>query len=58
MNENMCELCDHKKNPDGGWCYMFRFEPTHACVQHAIPALKARNIRIEHFQKMAKRETP
>lgn len=22
-----CKQCDHKKNPDGGHCYMFRVMP-------------------------------
>lgn len=34
MNPNNCATCDHKRNPDGGWCYMFRDEPTDACAQH------------------------
>ena len=33
-NPNNCETCDHKKRPDGGWCYMFRTEPTEVCRQH------------------------
>lgn len=34
MNPNNCSTCQHKKNPDGGWCYMFRDEPTSVCHQH------------------------
>ena len=34
MNPNNCETCAHKLNPDGGWCYMFRDEPTEVCMQH------------------------
>lgn len=22
-----CDTCTFKKDPDGGWCYMFRTEP-------------------------------
>ncbi len=34
MNPNNCNTCQHKKKPDGGWCYMFRDEPTEVCMQH------------------------
>lgn len=33
-NQNNCVMCDHKKNPDGGWCYMFRDEPEAVCLAH------------------------
>ena len=33
-NPNNCEICDHKKRPDGGWCYMFRNEPEDVCHIH------------------------
>ena len=33
-NPNNCEACKHKDYPDGGWCYMFRLEPTRVCAQH------------------------
>ena len=33
-NPNNCASCRHKQNPDGGHCYMFRFEPTEMCAQH------------------------
>ena len=33
-NPNNCAACDHKMHPDGGWCYMFRNEPTDVCYQH------------------------
>lgn len=33
-NPNNCNTCKHKQNPDGGWCYMFRDEPTEVCMQH------------------------
>lgn len=33
-NPNNCAACDHKRNPDGGWCYMFRDEPAVECLQH------------------------
>lgn len=35
-NPNDCSMCDHKKHPDGGWCYMFKNEPVQACLQHTI----------------------
>ena len=34
MNPNNCATCDHKKHPDGGHCYMFKDEPTKACLEH------------------------
>lgn len=34
MNPNNCATCDHKKHPDGGWCYMFKNEPTYRCLAH------------------------
>ena len=42
-NPNNCASCRHKQNPDGGHCYMFRFEPTEMCAQHTsqIHALQA-----------------
>jgi hypothetical protein len=33
-NPNNCSTCLHKKDPDGGWCYMFRNEPTEVCGLH------------------------
>jgi hypothetical protein len=33
-NPNRCETCNHKRTPDGGWCYMFRDEPNFDCAQH------------------------
>ena len=38
-NPNACQHCNHKQHPDGGWCYMFRTEPTAPCTHHtARPA--------------------
>jgi hypothetical protein len=31
---NNCATCNHKRHPDGGWCYMFRSAPNTACAQH------------------------
>ena len=33
-NPNNCATCDHKRNPQGGWCYMFRSEPERVCLCH------------------------
>jgi hypothetical protein len=33
-NPNNCDRCDHKKHPDGGWCYMFKNEPDGFCAKH------------------------
>lgn len=35
LNPNNCSTCKHKKHPDGGWCYMFRDEPSQVCMQHS-----------------------
>lgn len=35
-NPNNCTACDHKRHPDGGWCYMFRAEPQATCLQHTM----------------------
>lgn len=35
-NQNNCASCDHKHNPDGGWCYMFRAEPGQVCGLHSM----------------------
>lgn len=34
VNPNNCDTCDHKRDPDGGHCYMFREAPTEVCMQH------------------------
>lgn len=34
QNPNNCAGCKHKQHPDGGWCYMFRDEPTDVCMKH------------------------
>lgn len=34
MAENNCATCNHKRDPQGGHCYMFREEPTFLCMQH------------------------
>ncbi len=33
-NPNNCETCRHKPNGEGGWCYMFRDEPSDTCYAH------------------------
>ena len=35
-NPNNCDMCEHKQNPDGGWCYMFSDEPKEVCMQHTM----------------------
>ena len=49
---NACEHCGHKQNPDGGWCYMFRVEPTWPCVQHTIGVAAAMARRLQVAKKM------
>lgn len=32
-----CTSCDHKKNPDGGYCYMFEQRPADDwCFHHTM----------------------
>lgn len=37
-----CQDCDHKRHPQGGWCYMFRTPPDVTCMQHS--SLKGVNV--------------
>lgn len=39
-NPNNCATCDHKRIPDGGYCYMFRDAPTEVCAQHTGHSFK------------------
>lgn len=48
MNKANCSTCDHKKNPDGGWCYMFRQEPEFTCQIHTN-----KKVRITHVLDLA-----
>ena len=43
-NPNECATCDHKADPDGGWCYMFRDEPTEVCMKHTSHLADLRQI--------------
>ena len=44
---NNCQHCDHKQNPGGGWCYMFRVEPQGPCAKHSIRVEAARGMRLQ-----------
>jgi len=69
-NLNNCAKCDHKANPQGGWCYMFRDEPTVVCLCHtahrgmnateAVDMLASMRKRGEawQFSKVPHHETP
>ena len=35
MNTTPCNTCEHKMNPQGGWCYMFEDEPGFDCKIHS-----------------------
>lgn len=35
-NPNNCAACSHIMQPQGGWCYMFRDEPTGPCAKHTL----------------------
>ena len=45
-NQNKRAACDHKRNPDGGWCYMFRDEPEQICGLHTIQAIATRKTHL------------
>ena len=59
-NPNNCASCRHKQNPDGGHCYMFRFEPAEMCVHHTsqIHALQALRMRRNQKAKIMTNPTP
>lgn len=52
INQSRCETCQHKQNPQGGWCYMFEVEPVKVCVQHTDPAQKITNTRSAYGDKV------
>lgn len=57
MNPNNCTTCNHKQNPDGGHCYMFRDEPDDVCMQHTGRFLFDRlqdYLPMEFIRRMAK----
>ena len=56
MTKSNCEMCKHKQHPDGGWCYMFRYEPTSVCTQHSMVAVNVRNLRMAYVEKLIKKE--
>jgi hypothetical protein len=47
-NPNNCSTCDHKRHPQGGWCYMFREEPKDVCGVHTGRSKPIGEI-LEHF---------
>lgn len=47
-NCDNCDTCSHKQNPQGGWCYMFRDEPSAVCMIHS-----GRNDRAEVIKLVA-----
>ena len=49
-NPNNCATCKHKQHPDGGHCYMFRFEPTEMCAQHTSRTHAPHVLRTERKQ--------
>ena len=56
-NPNNCSTCDHKKTPQGGWCYIFRNEPTEVCMKHTgiPPELVAANKLADIFEQIRSR---
>lgn len=56
MTRNHCESCKHKQeNPDGGHCYMFRYEPQGYCTHHTNTHIRAMNGSKASAQRMLDR---
>lgn len=55
MNPNNCATCDHKRNPDGGHCYMFRDEPSERCFKHTDINEALRSARLRRRDAQAER---
>ena len=56
-NVNNCDSCQHKNYPDGGWCYMFRLEPTERCMKHSNINLKSIASRISTAMRYMTKES-
>ena len=48
-----CQHCDHKNNPEGGHCYMFRTAPTgQYCAQYTpTDAIRQRKMLLKQIDK-------
>ena len=61
-NPNNCATCRHKQNPDGGHCYMFRFEPTEMCAQHTSQIHALQTLRMPFgrrvFEDVIRKQRP
>lgn len=55
INPNNCACCDHKRHPDGGWCYMFRDEPRAVCLAHTARRGMTVNDVIDDLAAMRRR---
>ena len=51
-NLNNCATCLHKQNPDGGHCYMFRFEPTEMCAKHTSQIHALQDMRMQSVRRV------
>jgi hypothetical protein len=51
-NPDSCKHCGHKQNSDGGWCYLFRTEPTGWCTPHTISVAAEVASRRQQAQRM------
>ena len=51
-NPNNCATCRHKQNPDGGHCYMFRFEPAEMCAQHTSQIHAQQALRMQFGRRV------
>lgn len=49
---NNCATCDHKKRPDGGYCYMFRKEPEGVCMQHTERKATSAAPLFDHLRRL------
>lgn len=55
MNPSNCTTCEHKQNPDGGHCYLFRFAPEMKCVYHTNQFERSQAYRMVRARSLAER---
>lgn len=55
MNPNNCTTCEHKQNPDGGHCYMYRTPPSVKCLSHTSQSERSQAYRLAQARSLAER---
>ena len=56
MSETNCVGCQHKQRGEGGYCYMFRFQPSMPCAQHTNRFEAAQAMRIQTLRFTTKEQ--